>query len=57
MMNNPNINSLLSAVGNGNSNGNGNHHPPPLNYSDMMRTLAAKYHNNANEYAGHLQSL
>jgi hypothetical protein len=54
MMNNPNINSLLSAVGNGNSNGNGNHHPPPLNYSDMMRTLAAKYHNNANEYAGHL---
>jgi hypothetical protein len=55
---NPNINSLLSATthlngnGNGNSNGNGSQRPelpgPPLNYSEMMRTLAAKY-NTSNE--------
>jgi hypothetical protein len=53
---NPNINSLLSATthlnGNGNSNGNGSQRAelpgPPLNYSEMMRTLAAKY-NNSNE--------
>lgn len=61
LMNNPNINSLLSAtsthlVSNGNnSNGNGNNGQqqqlpgPPMNYSEMMRTLAAKY-NNSNEW-------
>lgn len=58
LMNNPNINNLLSAattavhLGNGNNNGSGNNHRaelPPLNYSDMMRTLAAKYHN-SNEW-------
>lgn len=36
-----------------NNNNNTNNHrsdlqPPPLNYSDMMRSLAAKY-NNSNE--------
>jgi hypothetical protein len=62
LMNNPNINSLLSATSthlgsNGNnSNGNGSNSNngqqqlpgPPMNYSEMMRTLAAKY-NNSNE--------
>ena len=38
---------------NNNNNNNTNNHrsdlqPPPLNYSDMMRSLAAKY-NNSNE--------
>jgi hypothetical protein len=54
---NPNINSLLSATTHLNGNGNGNNSNggqrselpgPPLNYSEMMRTLAAKY-NNSNE--------
>jgi hypothetical protein len=58
-MNNPNMNSLLSAsavaasahLGNGTNNGNQHRSTelPPLNYSDMMRTLAAKYNNCSNE--------
>jgi hypothetical protein len=57
LMNNPNINSLLAATtthlgSNGNSSngngGNGQFNSPPMNYSEMMRTLAAKY-NNSNE--------
>lgn len=52
LMSNPNINALLSStttthLGNGN---NSTQRPelPPLNYSDMMRTLAAKYNNSNN---------
>lgn len=57
LMNNPNINSILSSATSHLGN-NGNHSSsnqrtelpgPPLNYSEMMRTLAAKY-NNSNEW-------
>ncbi|CRK94054.1 CLUMA_CG007578, isoform A [Clunio marinus] len=55
LMNNPNINSILSAsqhLGN-NGNNSGSQRSmelpgPPLNYSEMMRTLAAKY-NSSND--------
>lgn len=53
---NPNINSILSAPSHLGSNGNNSSSQrtelsagPPLNYSEMMRTLAAKYNNNSNE--------
>lgn len=58
LMNNPNIssiNSLLSAASHLTNNGNGSNNSqqnelpvPQLNYSEMMRSLAAKY-NNSNE--------